>query len=176
MANPHRGEVTLTFAGRTYTLRPTFHILATLEQRLGLTLSQLLCRMEDKGLLASEMLLILSIATRHDGSARFDMAAAMDLPAEDDSLQQALPSIARFLIGAMAGEPSLDFARILAKSRTDFGVNTQEFWEMSAVELLALFRAKIPSKEYPETAEMQQSDLHSLMARFPDQSSNFHVT
>ncbi|MBM3616921.1 MAG: phage tail assembly chaperone [Alphaproteobacteria bacterium] len=168
MANPHRGEVTLTFAGRTCTLRPTFHILATLEQRLGLTLSQLLCRVEDKGLLASEMLIILSLATRHDGSAPFDSDAAMRLPAEDDSLKKAMPFIARFLIGAMGGEPSLDFPRLMHLAQVNLGINPEEFWKMSIVELSALLAPVSARVDASRGAEIPQSELYALMAQFPD--------
>lgn len=168
MANPHRGEVTLTFAGRTYTLRPTFHILATIEQRLGLTLSQLLCRVEDKGLLASEMLIILTLATRHDGSAPFDCDAAMRLPAEDDSLHKAMPFVARFLIAAMGGEPSLDFLHLMRSAQMNLGIKPDDFWKMSVVELSALLAPISRTGDSRRGAEIPQSQLYALMAEFPD--------
>ena len=35
MANPHRGEVEIELGGETYILRPTFHALVEIEERLG---------------------------------------------------------------------------------------------------------------------------------------------
>lgn len=37
MANKHRGEVTITIAGQTFTLRPTFDALVEFEDRAGST-------------------------------------------------------------------------------------------------------------------------------------------
>ena len=63
MANHYRGEVTVGVSGRAYTLRPTFQILCEIEERIGLKLPQLLRRVAGKGLLASEILMLLAIVT-----------------------------------------------------------------------------------------------------------------
>lgn len=47
MANRHRGEVAVTLAGRSYTMRPTFTALAEIEDRTGCGLLGLLHRLRD---------------------------------------------------------------------------------------------------------------------------------
>lgn len=165
MANPHRGEVTLTFAGRAYTLRPTFHIIATLEQRLGLTLPQLLRRVEEKGLLTTELLMIIAIATAHDGSPPFDTEAALEQPADQISLPRLLRAVSQFLLQALGGEPALHLPQLLENSFRQLGIRPAEFWQMTMKELRLLMPQAAPRIPAADPAE-----LAGLMARFPDQT------
>lgn len=164
MANPYRGEITLTFAQRVYTLRPTFHILCSLESRLGLPLPDLLRRVREKGLLASEILLILCVATRHDGSAPFAIGRAMELPAHDSSLKECLPDIARFLLLGLQGHSSLNIPVLLERCHRAFGITPCQFWQMTMAEL----RFLLPSYPTAGTEENAAETLAVLMNAFPD--------
>lgn len=165
MANPYRGEVTLTFAGRAYTLRPTFHILATIEHRLGLSLPRLLRRIEVKGLLTSELLMILSIATQHDGSAPFEPEAALDLPIEQVALERVMHAVSQFLLQAMGGEPALHLPRLMENSFRVLGLNPTTFWQLTMAELRPLM-SETPALPSAEAIQ----ELSVLMNRFPDPS------
>lgn len=101
MANHYRGEVTVSVVGRAYTLRPTFQIMCEMEERIGLMLPQLLRRVAEKGLLASEILMLLAIATRHDGSRTFESETFLNMPAGEVDLHPLMPALARFLLGAL---------------------------------------------------------------------------
>jgi uncharacterized phage protein (TIGR02216 family) len=179
MANIHRGEVTVSLNGRAYTLRPSFHILCQMEERIGLTLPQLLRRVAGKGLLASEVLMILAIATRHDGSAAFDSASVMDLPAAQVKLDAVMPAIARFLVQALGGgrlrstapatsgsvpQDALDYAALLELSYKVLRLEPQAFWQLTMPELQVLLRAAHGQKPAVPAAD----ELRSLMRRFPD--------
>lgn len=172
MANHYRGEVTVSVAGRAYTLRPTFHILCELEERTGLSVPALLRRVGEKGLLASEILMILAIATRHDGSAAFDSAAALDMPAEAVDLHALMPAMAQFLSHglAVAEEGEADYATLLEVAYTVLRLPPQAFWCLTPPEFRVLLRAARRGKgasPLPETADMAR-----LMAQFPDEPTH----
>lgn len=185
MANIHRGEVTVSVAGRAYTLRPTFHILCQLEERIGLTLPQLLERLASKGLLASEILMILAVATCHDGSRRFDSEAVMDMPAAKVDLQAVLPAIARFLVGALGGTSSktgegggaapaaLDYALLLEAAYKVLRLEPAAFWQLTMPEFRLLLRAARPKRQ----ASIEPQEVRALAARYPDNApkqASFH--
>lgn len=166
MANRYRGEVTVSVAGHAYTLRPAFHILCQLEERIGLSIPALLRRLGEKGLLASEILMILAIATRHDGSRAFDSAQVMGLPADAVDLHGLMPDIARFLRGGVAladGEDALDYADLLATAYHVLRLPPEDFWALTMPEFRALLRGKGQEDGLPDAAELQQ-----LAQRFPD--------
>lgn len=179
MANIHRGEVTLSVAGRAYTLRPTFHIMCQIEERIGLSVAELLERIRRKGLLASEILMIVAVASRHDGSPTFDSQAALDLPAEQVDLHAIMPHIAQFLVQALGGSlhtaaPSnlttarapqaLDYAQLLEAGYIVLRLQPAQFWQLTMTEFRVLLRAARPRRAaLPEVSAVQ-----AMMQRFPD--------
>lgn len=160
MANTYRGEVTVSLAGRSYTLRPSFHILCQLEERIGLTLPELLRRVERKGLLASEILMILAIATRHDGSRPFDSAEIMDMPAEKVKLHALMPSLAHFLTQGAAG---VDYAAMMETAYKVLRLEPAAFWNLTMPEFRVLLRTAHPSPTFPQVEELRE-----MMRRYPD--------
>lgn len=181
MANIHRGEVTVSVAGRAYTLRPTFHIMCQLEERLGLTVPELLRRIGQKGLLASEILMILAVATQHDGSQPFRSEAVMELPAEQVKLDALMPAIADFLMQALGGksaqpvaadvapafaqQASLDYLLLLELAYKVLRLEPQSFWQMTMPELRVLLRAA-RAKKAP--SGIASEEVRGMMQRFPD--------
>jgi hypothetical protein len=183
MANIYRGEVTVNVAGKAYTLRPTFHILCQLQERIGLDLLQLLGRIAKKGLLASEILMIVAIATRHDGSRPFYSETMMDMPADRVDLQALMPDIARFLLlsfGGKAGQKSNlsanaecvdvcapDYALLLETAYTVLRLEPAAFWQLTMPEFRILLRAA--RLRHPQTAIPDATEIGALMQRFPDE-------
>ncbi|MCH2547874.1 MAG: phage tail assembly chaperone [Alphaproteobacteria bacterium] len=199
MGNIYRGEVTITVAGKTYCLRPTFHILCQIEQRVGLTVPQLLQRIADKGLLASEILMILSLASQHDGSPKFDSAAMMDMPADAVRLHDTIPALAECFLQALgrnisalssvpccfaqnteataknntASEARLDYMALLELAYKVLRLEPAQFWQLTMAELRVLLRAVRPKtmpRIYPHPEE-----INALLHRYPDaisQTSN----
>lgn len=166
MANTYRGEVTVSVAGRAYTLRPTFHILCQLEERIGLSVPDLLRRVAEKGLLASEILMILALATRHDGSQPFDSAAVMDMPADAVDLHGLMPAIARFLAQGVAMTDVLSYEDLLETAYMVLRLEPAAFWSLTVPEFRLLLRAarrKGGAAAFPEAAEVRE-----LMRRYPD--------
>lgn len=166
MANTYRGEVTVCVAGRAYTLRPTFHILCQLEERIGLTVPALLQRVQKQGLLASEILMILAVATRHDGSEWFDSAKVMELPADKVDLHGLMPAIARFLLGGVAtdAEGKLDYGDWLAYGCRVLRLRPADFWALTVAEL----RQMMPA---PNNQHGMAEDMQTLMRRYPDHAA-----
>lgn len=175
MANIHRGEVTLSVAGRAYTLRPTFHILCQLEERIGLTIPELLHRMAHKGLLASEILMILAIASRHDGSRSFDSETVMDMPADKVDLHSIMPALADFLVRALGGktarkeqptntpasDETLDYPLLLETAYKVLRLEPPVFWQLTMPEFRTLLRAARPPR-------IEHEQLQALTQRYPD--------
>lgn len=182
MANIHRGEVTVSVAGRAYTLRPTFHILCQIEERIGLNILQLLQRIQHKGLLASEIVMILAIASQHDGSSRFDSKAVMDMPANKVDLHGLMPALAQFLIQAVGGRKKhsefgvqnsgkekaegLDYAVLMETAYKILRLEPSAFWQLTMPEFRLLLRAARPRRE--ETSYPAASEIAAMMQRFPD--------
>lgn len=174
MANIHRGEVTVSVAGQAYTLRPTFHILCQIEERIGLTVPQLLQRLQHKGLLASEILMILAIASQHDGSRRFDSEAVMDMPVDRVDLQGLMPALALFLVRALGGMKSsgkeapdgLDYALLLEAAYKVLRLEPSVFWQLTMPEFRVLLRAARPRRS--EVALPEAEEIGAMMQRFPD--------
>ena len=138
MANPHRGEVTVQLFGQAYTLRPTFHIISTLEERIGLRIEALALRAHQKGLLTGEMMMILAVASRHDGSQPLDTSALLNQPADDVNLHELLPDIAQFLQQAAKAGAASKRTGHMAEAYQRFGLTPDQFWQMTPAELEAL--------------------------------------
>lgn len=176
MANLYRGEVTASVAGLAYTLRPTFHILCGIEERTGLTLPQLLRRMAEKGLLASEILMLLTTATRHDGSRSFDPEQFLDMPADQVDLRSVMPALAKFLLGALGGADAeskvigakgavaegLDYGLLMEAAYRRLRLEPQAFWALTMPELRLLLGAM------PRRVPPNRDEIRELMRQFPD--------
>lgn len=175
MANSYRGEVTVSVAGRAYTLRPTFQILCEIEERIGLTLPQLLRRVAAKGLLASEILMLLALATRHDGSRPFESEVFLNMPADEVDLHPLMPALARLLLGALGGASDgkarenegeaegVDYGLLMEVAYRRLRLEPRAFWALTMPELRVLLRGAMPVRVQPDGAE-----LGELMRRFPD--------
>lgn len=173
MANPYRGEVTVSVAGRAYTLRPTFHILCQLEERIGLHIPALLQRVGEKGLLASEILMILAVATRHDGSMHFDSATVMGMPMESVDLHGLMPALAEFLTqGLAASEGGVGYAELLETGFAVLGMKPATFWQLTPPEFRLLLRAVEGRKR--DAGYPQQGDVQAMLRRFPDAPMEVH--
>lgn len=170
MANRFRGEVTVSLAGRAYTLRPSFHILCRLEERIGLPLPQLAQRVGEKGLLASEILMILAIATQHDGSRAFDSAVVMDMPAESVNLHDLMPDIGAFLLHALPlaeGGECLTYADLLETAYRVLRLAPEQFWQLTPPEFRLLLRAA--RQDAPQDTPLPpMAEVHDMARRFPD--------
>lgn len=138
MANPHRGEVTVQLLGQAYTLRPTFHIISTLEERIGLGIEMLALRAHQKGLLAGEIMMILAVASYHNGSQSIDTSSLLNQPAGDVKFQELLPDIAQFLQQAAKVGVVRNRTRHMAEACQRFGLSPDQFWQMTPTELAAL--------------------------------------
>ena len=69
MANPHRGEVEITLAGKTYTMRPTFEALCEIEDRTGVGLAVQLRRFAEGTFGVRDVAAILSAGIRASDKA-----------------------------------------------------------------------------------------------------------
>ena len=158
MANLHRGEITISLSGRAYTLRPTFHILCQIEERIGLPIADLQQRLAQKGLLASEILMILTIAAQHDGSDRVDSEAVLGMTEREANLPSLMPAIARFLLAAPI---SIDWTELL-QAAFSLGIKPAQFWDMTMAELAPLLARTVPEP-------LPMNELAALRVKFPDQ-------
>lgn len=188
MANRLRGEVTISFAGRAYTLRPSFHILNNIEERTGLSIPSLAMRLHDRGLLASEILMILALATRHDGSDVFDSEAAMNLPAEAVDLHALMPPLAEFLALALGGRAGaagipanedeadnapltdrIDWERLFETAVTVLKLSPADFWALSLPEFRLLLRGA--RRKMRAGDGINPEEVQALAALFPDKQA-----
>lgn len=185
MANRLRGEVTVPFSGRAYTLRPSFHILTNIEERIGLSIPRLAMRLHDRGLLASEILMILVLATRHDGSDAFDSEAALNLPTEAVDLHALVPPLAEFLALALGGRTGgeivpardeetddapltdrIDWERLFETAITALKLSPADFWALTMPEFRLLLRGA--RRKTRMNNSITPEDMQALAARFPD--------
>lgn len=62
MTNPYRSEVTFTLAGQTWTARPTFEVMATIEHRCKRPIMEILQRVSTSNVIGvTELVTILQI-------------------------------------------------------------------------------------------------------------------
>ena len=64
MANPHRGEVKVTLAGKAYTMRPTFQALCEIEEQTGVGLAVQLRRFGEGSFGVRDVAAILAAGIR----------------------------------------------------------------------------------------------------------------
>lgn len=99
--NPQRGDVPVTIAGTTYTMRPSFEALAAIEEKTGLGLVALWRRFGQQEFGARDVVTVIAEGVRAGEGKVPDKLAALIIQA---GLFTLAPSVAKFLTHALAGE------------------------------------------------------------------------
>lgn len=96
--NPHRGEVSLSLAGRKYKLVPTYASLSAAEEACGMGLIQLTRRLSTDGCRLSDLAGILAAVAEPEISVEEAGAAITKA-----GIAKAAEAIAQFLVQALLG-------------------------------------------------------------------------
>ena len=111
MANPHRGEVEITLAGKTWTMRPTFQALCEIEDKTGAELTTLARQIWDGEGSVKATAIIVSEGIRACHANGPDLNAVGEAIVSE-GLNSVLEPVVLYLVAAITGStPDLDAAR-----------------------------------------------------------------
>jgi recombinational DNA repair protein RecR len=97
-ANPLRGEVIIEFDGIAYVMRPTFAVLAAIEQRLSQSLIQLAQKISDETISLQEVTIIIELSMENRAPAHFLTEAIIR-----NGLSRALDAVANLFVIIFGG-------------------------------------------------------------------------
>lgn len=187
MANKFRGETDIIIQGMVYTLRPTFHAICCIEQRVKKSIAQLLSEASEGRMLFSDVITIMQCCLlggeKEPGKILFS---------DEGAIKECTKQIVPMLLAALGADyekkeedkpdfseagqeyqnepPFFDWHSMMAAAVMRFNISSLQFWKMTMPEYKAIQQAYM--NELENTGAIinppTRLELKELMEKFPD--------